>query len=215
VVACLTLVACAVRQLDQFKDKSAAGDFAWIARETVVCDEQDDVCGQLHLIKGDACFRLAKQGAEPARNYPCAANELEKGIALTTTWRGGELNLDRAQTYANLCEALRQWQDLERGAQAEQLSRQLLDASGRFLAAEPGNPAGVYYAAVARYALLQPAIVRGDNPAGVCAHLNTVLHDLGAAAPRARGGAYEASISRLQEDLSGVMRTVPDCASSR
>jgi hypothetical protein len=59
---------------------SSAGDYVGIAQESVSCEEVDDVCGQAHLIKGDACFRLAKQQNDPEKHYDCAVTELDKGI---------------------------------------------------------------------------------------------------------------------------------------
>ena len=114
------LAACGgIYQLKQFKDHSARSDWAWVAQQPVTCAASSDGCNQLHLIKGDACYRLAKQGAEPRAHYQCAADELETGIAQTKVWRESGLDLNRAQTYENLCESLRNLQDMERGAAAE------------------------------------------------------------------------------------------------
>ena len=80
--ACLALIlvfcGCTGLQLSQFQQHAARGDHAWIAAQTIKCRKPSDSCGQLHLTKGDACFRLAKMGTEPAVNYACAADELDR-----------------------------------------------------------------------------------------------------------------------------------------
>jgi len=210
---CLAIVniGCATKQLDNLKKKANAGDFASIAQETVNCEEVDDVCGQSHLVKGDACFRLAKRQQDAAQHYDCAVTELEKGIRYTKTWEQCGAHLNRPQTYANLCESLRALQDMARGAQADQLTQRLLDASQRFLAAEPGNPAAVYYNVSAHYTQLRPDILHPRNPQGLCRDLNGLMSTLDTALPRAQGTDYQANFTRLQSDINGVKRTVAGC----
>ncbi len=208
----VTLVGCGTKQLSDFKQKLTSHDYAGIAQQPVSCEEVDDVCGQLHLIKGDACFRLAKQNSDPAKNYPCAVTELDKGIQFTKTWQQGEVNLNCSQTYANLCESLREWQDRESGTGAAQLTQRLLDTSRRFLAAEPGDPAAVYYNASARYTQLRPEILHPRDPQSLCRQLRAIMSDLDAVMPRASGTDYQTSITRLQTDINGARRTVAGCS---
>ncbi len=212
-VVCLTVlgIGCATKQLDTLKTKSNAGDFASVAQETINCEEVDDVCGQSHLVKGDACFRLAKQQQDPAQHYDCAATELDKGIKFTKTWEQGGAHLNRPQTYANLCESLRALQDMARGAQADQLTQRLLDASQRFLKAEPGSPAAVYYNVSARYTQLRPEILHPRNPQGLCRDLNELTGALDTTLPRAQGTDYQANFTRLQSDITSVKRTIAGC----
>lgn len=207
----VTLMACGTRQLGSFKQRWLAGDYTGIAQEHVTCETVDDVCGQLHLIKGDACFRLASQQREAATHYPCAAAELDKGLRYTKTWQQGQATLDRPQTYINLCESLRAWQDIERGARADQLTQHLLEASQRFLADEPAHPAAVYYNVSARYTQLRPALLSPRDPQGLCRTLNELSSELATALPRAGGTVYQASLSRLQLDLQGARRTISGC----
>ncbi len=212
-LACLAIVGvgCSTKQLDTLKQKSNAGDYVSVAQESVSCEEVDDVCGQAHLIKGDACFRLAKQQNDPEKHYDCAATELDKGIRYTKTWEQGGAHLNRPQTYANLCESLRASQDMMSGARADQLTQRLLDASQRFLAAEPGNPAAVYYNTSARYTQLRPEILHPRNPQGLCRDLNGLVSALDTASPRAQGTDYQANFARLQSDINGVKRTIAGC----
>ena len=186
VLLTISFAACAlVKQLSDFKEKFNARDYAGIVQQNVSCKEVDDVCGQLHLIKGDACFRLAKQNTDAERNYACAVDELDKGIQFTKTWQQGEAHLNRPQ--------------------------RLLETSKRFLAAEPGNPATVYYNASARYTQLQRGILDPRNPQGLCQSLNAIIGDLDAAMPRASGTEYQTSMTRLRSDTVGVKRTVAGC----
>ena len=208
----LTLVACGTTgTLKKFKDQAAAGDYAWIAQQQVTCSPAADGCNQLHLIKGDACFRLAKQGNEPRVHYACAATELQTGIDETRDWRLDELDLGRAQTYENLCEALRQWQNLEKGPDADQLTRKLADAAQRFLAVEPGNLAAIYFQNSARFTMLRADLLDPRDPADLCRQLNDILGALAAAEPRAGGTRYQANYARLRSDVSGAKATVAGC----
>ena len=212
-LVCLAVVSfgCATKQLDTLKKMSSAGDYVGIAQQSVSCEEVDDVCGQAHLIKGDACFRLAKQQNDPAQHYDCAVTELDKGIQYTKTWQRGEAQLNRSQTYANLCESLRALQDMARGPQAEQLTQRLLSTSQRFLDAEPGDPAAVYYNVGAHFAELRPEILNTRNPQKLCQDLKGLIGALDAALPRASGTDYKTSVTRLQADITGVKRTVAGC----
>jgi len=198
-------------QLSDFKKRLNAGDYAGIAQEPVSCEEVGDACGQLRLIKGDACFRLAKLNNEPAKHYACAVTELDKGVQYTKTWQQEEAHLNRPRTYANLCESLRALQDMERGSKADQLTQRLLDTSQRFLEAEPGDPAAVYYNASARYTQLRPALLQSPKLPDLCPHLNELIGALNAAMPRASGTDYQQNITRLQSDMNGAKHTVAGC----
>jgi hypothetical protein len=211
VLLCVSLCACATRQLSTFKEKQKTGDYTGIAQQTVKCESVDDVCGQLHLIKGDACFRLAMQNSDAVQYYACAVTELDKGIQYTKTWQQGDAQLNRLQTYANLCESLRAWQDRERGVEAERLTQRLLDVSKRFLVAEPGHPAAVYYNASARYTLLRPELLHPQDAPRLCRQLNELTDLLAAALPRSSSIDYKPHIMRLQSDIEGAKRTIAGC----
>ncbi|MFY9269852.1 MAG: hypothetical protein WAO55_08925 [Candidatus Manganitrophaceae bacterium] len=198
-------------QLKEMKKDWKEGDYASVAAEKVLCKPSIDGCNQLHLMKGDACFRMAKQGVEPRRHYQCAADHLEEGIHQTREWRLEGLDLNRPQTYENLSESLRQWQDMEKGAEADLLTERLLKTSEAFLQAEPGNPAGIYFQASARLTLLHKALLHPERSPGLCKELNDALNPLLAALPRVGGTRYEPNYHRLRLDIQGAKQAVPGC----
>jgi hypothetical protein len=58
-VLVLFLPACGtVGQLERFKELSGQQKYTEIAAQEVRCQPTEAGCNQLHLIKGDACFRL-------------------------------------------------------------------------------------------------------------------------------------------------------------
>jgi hypothetical protein len=201
-----------VGKVGTFKDLAAKGDYRKIAAERVVCAPSDEGCNQLHLIKGDACYRLAKQGVEPKAHYQCAVDELSKGLDQTREWRSNGLDLDRAQTYANLCESLANLQDMEKGEAATRLSQRLLATGQAFRATEPqGNVAAVYYINSARYALLQPGIIQSTDPAAACRALKTIQIELEEVAPGATGTPYQQNYRQLQLDIAKIRQTIDGC----
>mgnify|MGYP001095102025 FL=1 len=148
-----------VAALEKAKAFSAEGRYEAAAAVLVTCSEAEPGCGQLNLVTGNACYRLAKSAAaegnkeEAETRYRCAAARLEAGIAQNAA---REPSSARAQDYVNWCESLRNLQDLEKGGAALQLSSRLLAASEQFLAAEPGHPAAVYFQVGARLAIVSP-----------------------------------------------------------
>lgn len=208
----LSLVACgSVGRLGKFKAHWNEKDYAWIAEQEVACTASEEGCNQLHLLKGDACFRLAKQGIEARTHYACAATHLETGIQQTTDWRLEGLDLNRAQTSENLCEALREWQDLEQGDAAEGITRRRLAAAQAFLAAEPTHPAAVYFLNSARFTLLRKELLHPVDAGALCGRLSEILRALDQAGPSARGTRYEANFERLRADVAGAKQTVAGC----
>ena len=152
----VALSGCAALQLSTFKKHAAANDFEWIAGQEVSCDKASDVCGQLHLIRGDACLRLAKKGMRAQENYACAADELEKGLALNRTWKDAAVH---RQFGENLCESLRNLQDLQSGqAAVKTLNRFVAAAEGLYQLAPESVPA-VYYLAKAHLRQVQPMLI--------------------------------------------------------
>ena len=75
-----------LKLLDKFKKEAAAGNYEWIASQPVDCSGESEDCRQLHLIKGDAHYALAKQGKDEITNYTHASEELALGIKLTNNW---------------------------------------------------------------------------------------------------------------------------------
>ena len=182
----LSLAACStlsptISQLQAVKEHAIQRDYAWIAEQEISCNASDEGCNQLHLIKGDACLRLAKQEeaaqkkVEAQAHYECVVTHLELGIQQTTNWEARTLDLNRSQTYENLCEALRGWQDLEQGDKAEQLTQRLLTTAQNFLTVEPGNLAAIYFLSSAQFTLLRKDLLNPGDPSALCNKLNTII----------------------------------------
>jgi hypothetical protein len=199
----LVLTACGTTsQLSQFKKHWDKQEFSWIAEQKVTCTASDEGCNQLHLIKGDACYRLAKQGQASVQNYDCAATHLGLGIEQTQQWQMEKFNLNRPQTYENLCEALRDWRDLEKGSKAEQINQGLLNTAQGFLVAEPGNLAAVYFLENARYAKLGPCLLHPERCPSLCNDLTFILGDLSPNASRSKGTKYEPNYEVLIKEIT-------------
>jgi len=160
----------AVKQLQGFKDRHAMQDYQWLAAQEITCDSSSTDCNQLHLIKGDACFQLAKRGIEEEKHYECAANELEIGIRLTKQWDLEGLNLNRAQIYENYCESLSKLQDYKRGEEAKKIQDRFYVAASEFISLEPENFAAIYYDNKARFQKLQPELnnITDENKQSLC-----------------------------------------------
>lgn len=197
---------CTVSDLSRAKDHVQKKDFEWIAGQAYDCAPSDEGCNQLHLIKGDACYRLAKENKEAKKNYECAVRELDSGIKQTSRWAFDGLDLNRAQTYENLCESIRNLQDMERGAAAEALTRKLVETSQAFLAAEPGNLAGIYFLNSGRYTLLRSCLIHPEKCPGLCENLKAVDAEVVQAMPRAEVTRYLDNYHRLHNDISGARK---------
>ncbi|MBI1925581.1 hypothetical protein HYR99_15175 [Candidatus Poribacteria bacterium] len=220
-VACRTVIEPTINpvisDLRQAKEHWKQGDYAWNAAQEISCTESQEGCNQLHLIKGDACFRLAKQAEaenkkpEARAHYECAVTHLEIGIQQTTNWQLGELDLNRPQTYENLCEALRNWQDMERGDTANQITQRLLKTAQDFRTAEPGNLGAIYFLNSARFTLLRRELLQPRDTRALCEKLNEIIQALDEGVPRVGGTRYEANYHRLRLDVEGAKQTVPGC----
>ena len=158
--ACLALnlifSGCIGLQLSQFQKHAARGDHAWIAAQAIVCPKRSDACGRLHLIKGDACFRLAKAGREPIANYTCAANELNEGLTLTSSWDAAGEQLPFQE---NLCESLKNLQERQSGETAAQTMDRLTEAAKALYQLAPGSVPAVYYLSTARLRQIEPMLM--------------------------------------------------------
>jgi hypothetical protein len=157
----LVAAGCAAMQLDTFRKRAARGDHDWIAAQTVACTEDSDECGQLHLIKGDACFRLARAGKAPADNFACAAHELDRGLSLIRHWNDPA---DRRQFQESLCESLANILDLQSGDTAALTQGRFEDAAKALFQLAPESVPAVYYLAKARLRQVQSTLA-GLNPA--------------------------------------------------
>jgi hypothetical protein len=212
-ISALLLLACfgSTYQLSQTKKHYNQEDYAWVARQELTCRSTDDGCNQLHLLKGNACYALAKDGVTPAANYACAAAHIGEGIAQTRVWASADLSLNRPQNYTNLCAALRELQDMSAGEQAAQYTRDLLAASEAFRAAEPENVAAVYFHSGARYAQLQKQLLHPGNPSQLCGELGAILQELQSVRAEALQTPYADNVTRLIADVQGARTAVAGC----
>ena len=213
--ACLALIlifsGCTSLQLSQFQQHAARGDHEWIAAQTITCRRPSDGCGQLHLTKGDACFRLAKLGREPALNFACAADELEKGFALKKSWDAAGLQL---QYRENLCESLINIQGDQSGKTAEQTPSRLLDAAKALYQLAPESVPAVYYLASARLMEIEPLLgdINAATRVPICIRLKRSVNRVLSVMENARGDTppdwdrFADNYQRLAFDLGAAMQ---------
>lgn len=200
-----------LKLLDKFKKEAAAGNYEWIASQPVDCSDASEDCRQLHLIKGDACYVLAKQGKDEVNNYASAAGELGRGIEMTQNWSNPS---DRNQYYENWCESLRNLQDLQSGEEASATGAKFLSAAEKFLQTDPSSFAAIYFAAKARMRQMQKKLldVNDGNRAQICGELNgfAQLADDGVSKGQSVGGAswerYKANYDLLKTDIKNAKR---------
>ena len=205
-----------LKELKEAKADAAAGKYQELAAREVACKPTAAGCNQLHLIKGDACFRLAKEGVNPENHYACAVEHLEKGIELTKTWQSGELDLNRAQTYENLLESLRNLQDLQRGTAAQATGARFLEVAEEFERLEPNNLGAIYFAAKARMRALQPELlhITSANRGLLCSRLKKIRAPVArvlARPPAENWSRYEQNYRQLDRELTLAQSLVPDC----
>jgi hypothetical protein len=175
---CLVLIlvfsGCTSLQLSQFRQHAARGDQEWLAAQAINCQRASDGCGQLHLIRGDACFRLAKMGRDPAVNFACAADELKKGLTLKPSWDNADVQLRYQE---NLCESLRNLKDLQSGETAEQTVDRFLGAAKALYQLAPESVPAVYYLASARLMQMEPMLgdINAATRVPVCIRLKRTV----------------------------------------
>lgn len=209
----LLLTGCpsSLKLLDKFKKEAAAGNYQWIASQPVDCSGESEDCRQLHLIKGDACYTLAKQGKDEVTNYTHASEELALGIKLTKNWDSPS---NRNQYYENLCESLRNLQDLQSGAEAGATGAKFLSSAEDFFRVDPGSFSAIYYVTKARMRQLQKKLldVNDTNRDAICGELNNLssLASDGVSKGQGVGGAawdrYKANYELLNTDIKNGKR---------
>jgi len=150
-LTCL-LAGCTAMQLSEFKKRAADGDYAWVAAQTITCRKASDRCGQLHLIKGDACFRLAKAGTAPEVNFNCAADELSMGLKLRPSWSDAATH---RQFQENLCESLRNLANPEDRNPSGPAINRLMEAAVKLYRLAPESVPAVFYIEDARLKSIQ------------------------------------------------------------
>jgi hypothetical protein len=221
--AALLLAGCGLKALDAMKDAHRQGRFAEVAVMAVDCTPDDDRCNQMHLLKGDACYRRGRRAEANAADstaearFRCAARHLGTGIRQTEAVGAADWAVaggDRRQWYTNRAESLRQLQDLQVGDSARAVSRRLLAFGQTYREAVPEAVAPHFYVATARYALLQPRLLDApDGKEAVCSALDTIRTGLDEA-PSAPDSA-----DTIQEALPSLRRQIErqharlDCAS--
>ncbi len=198
-----------VKPLKAAKALAEKSDYAALAAMEIKCKETCEGCNQLHLLKGDACYRRAKAGDAPGKNYLCAADELAEGIRQTDAWKMEGFDLNQSQAYINLCESLRSRRDLLTGADAEGINEQLLGQARAFLAAVPGAPCGVYFEANAQLAQLRTCLLHPENCPDLCQQLEAmqqrITQSLGAG-----GGQCSMQLRSIKTDVTGARQAI-DC----
>lgn len=160
------------RLLNQFKKDLADKNYPAIADQAVDCDKASQTCAQLHLIKGDSCFRLAKRGPDAKPHYECASHEMALGITLNKKWTDDK---DKLQYHENLCESLRNLQDLQSGDAANQTLEKLDFWSNRLHALAPESLAAVYFVSktTLRHQEKKLFEINEETRGQVCMDLNT------------------------------------------
>lgn len=207
----LMVAGCAANQLNTFKKRAEQGDLGWIASQPVDCGKATTACGRLHLMKGDACFQLARSGTAPADNDACAADELERGLALTPTWPDDAIH---RQFQENLCESLRNLHGLQSGEAARQTLARFEAASKALHRLAPGSVPAVYYLASVRLRQVQPMLmdINAATRVPVCNRLKRtvtrvlVMMESASQAPPPEWDRFADSVQRLAFDLGTAIR---------
>lgn len=137
-------VGCSSTRLHRFEQRAAKGEYRWIARQDAGCDQASDTCGRLHLIKGNACLQTADSDPEPQQRYACAADELEKGLALIPDWTDQGLH---RQVREDFCRSLLNLWKRQPVEKADQTLSRLSDAAKGLFQLAPESASATYYLA--------------------------------------------------------------------
>jgi hypothetical protein len=206
----LSASGCATRQLKNFKEAAAANNWQEIAAAKVDCKADDEACNQLHLLKGDACYRLAKQDTDSLNNYQCAAEQLEQGIHLTADWATAEAVVGkRGQYFENWCESLRFLRSEQTStAAAKPYNQKLLGCAREFLQAPADlKPAATFFLHNAELAAIRFQI----NDTGSCQALKQLQQNETQASAQAAQSRYADHHRRLLNDIAGIKASIPGC----
>lgn len=202
-LASCAAVAPGVSQLDTMKANAAKGDLQANAAAPVGCSANAPECYQLHLLKGDACYTLARsaQGAARRADDTCAAEELGAGVAQAP---GPQTPLGATDGYAvKRLEALHDLIDTRRAGDPPGTNA-LATAATEFRQRYPGNPVGPYYLASANLTAAQDQFLADQNKAALCASLPGIdqLAREGARSP----GSFGPNYAELTASLAGMRR---------
>lgn len=206
----LALSACdhSATQLSDFKDEPTANKFGTTAEAEVTCTPSDPACGQLHLLKGHACYRQARQAtadAEKRRFYSCAIDQLGTGLQMSPSETGplGSMQVYRIERMTSL----RDRSDLGGPTEAADRTQLATDAAD-FRRRYPGQPAGPYFAAAVQISQLQVDLNRDQTGTEYCRQIGEAkeLIDEGQRNP----GDFRANLAAAQKQIV-TLRTQGGC----
>ncbi len=194
-----------IAQLERMKREAAAGDRQAVAAETIACVSGKPECVQLHLLRGDACFGLARRGDGGTRRSldRCAVRELAAGLDGLVT---EQTPLGARRDYAvKQLEALHDLIDT-RTAGDDGDAPALATAALSFSRNYPADPAGSYYLATAELSAAQDRFFADGDKTALCKALATV-------APRQdpAQGALADNFRQLEASLHG-MQVAGECS---
>lgn len=207
----LSLCGCGSWQAHQLQRHAEQGDDAWIAAQAVKCTTASHACARQHLIKGQACLRLAEREDGAANYFTCAADGLAKGIALETSWENKD---EQIGLHEALCKALDGLLQSQSEADDGEIRDQLLAAAQNLYQLTPGSISAQYFLSLAWLRLLEPRIdaIDAADRLPVCSRLkrtvNRILLVMETAKnePPAQWNRFEASYQRLVFELGVAMR---------
>ena len=146
---------CAVVELHQFEKHAATKDDRWIAGRDIRCGKASNTCSRLHLIKGEACLRLARSGRASAKYYGCAADALAQGLALQRSWPEP---FQQQRVQEHLCESLAGLQRLQSDEAAAHTLARLADAAAALYRQAPDSIPAIYYLSIVRLREVEPRL---------------------------------------------------------
>ena len=183
----------------------AATHYAAIANRDVVCAEGERGCSGAHLVKGEACLRLATAGED--RYQACAVRHLALGVDMSPKERSDTASLQAY--FESLLEALRLRRDRAPSpTEAAPFAAQLESRARAFRKTFPAAPAGYYYLASAR--LRRAADAAEKSPGTACRALEEAQILLDNAPPDR--GLYGPDLDRTEGVLRELQSAVPGCA---
>lgn len=209
----LTSCAATLTQLERMKHADPQRN----AVESISCAAGQQECYQLHLLKGDACYKLAVDLQEALQSQAaaqsatrvrlrqldsCAADELREGTDLaseekTPVGEVREYALKRLESLRDLIDT----RTVGDPAGVDALAQAATEFGKRY----SGDPAGPFYLASARLTAAQDNFVRTSDHTSLCAALPDIqkLVSTGGSRP----GALEAQYTNLAESLAVLKRT--------
>ena len=200
-VAVIFLFSCSptIKQVKDLKNHWKQQDIQYIAKQEITCTASDEGCNQLHLLKGDACYQLAKKNISPFTNYTLAIKHLETGIEQTQNWQIDDLNLNQKQTYINICESLRNLQDLQSGDEMKITGEKLYHFAEAFYQIDSNHPAAIFYMIKAKYRKIKPELIRKLNKDNNCKELKKMISEVEKAVQM--NSEYKQNLEILLRDL--------------